>query len=104
MVGSHNDINMLQYSLVFVRLVEGDTLLVHYEVNGHPYNKCYCLADGIYPELSTLVKTIREPKEEKKEGLPSARRHEGRMWSVHLVWSNLDRLLFGTLLGHRAQT
>jgi hypothetical protein len=37
MVGSHNDINVLQCSNVFSKLVEGHYLPVSYVINDHEY-------------------------------------------------------------------
>jgi hypothetical protein len=43
MSGSHNDINVLQRSPIFVRLAEGQGPQVNYNINVHTFNCSYIL-------------------------------------------------------------
>ena len=63
--GSNNDINVLNRSPLFTEVLQGRAPEVHFTVNGTGYNMGYYLADGIYPEWATFVKTIPLPQCEK---------------------------------------
>ncbi|XP_074367392.1 uncharacterized protein LOC141707871 [Apium graveolens] len=64
-VGSNNDINVLDRSPVFDDLLQGRAPKVNYTINANNYNMGYYLTDGIYPEWATFVKTIPRPQNER---------------------------------------
>jgi hypothetical protein len=61
MPGSSNDLNVLDRSHVFDDLANGRTHPVEYFVNGNKYDMTYYLADKIYPDWTTFVKTKSDP-------------------------------------------
>ena len=94
LLGSHNDINVLERSSVFTELAEGRAPLVNYSINGNNYTMRYYLADGIYPPWLTFVKTIPSPQGQKKSLSLKNKRKKGRMWSVRLECFNHVLQLF----------
>jgi hypothetical protein len=84
--GSLNDINVLHRSPVFDDLAAGERPKTEFRVNGTKYDMCYYLADGIYPDWPTLVKTYSEPVSQKEriyaETQESARKDVERAFGV----------------------
>jgi hypothetical protein len=62
MPGSHNNINVLDASPLFQNLLNGETPACEFTINGHHYHQVYYLANLIYPDWATLVKTISHPQ------------------------------------------
>nr|GEY11020.1 protein ALP1-like [Tanacetum cinerariifolium] len=56
--GANNDINILDNSPLFDNLLNDTAPVVLYVVNGVGYEKGYYLADGIYPQWATFVKSF----------------------------------------------
>ncbi|XP_021721236.1 uncharacterized protein LOC110688780 [Chenopodium quinoa] len=55
------DINVLQWSLMFDDICEGQAPEVSFNVNGNRYNMGYYLTDGIYPKWAAFIPAIRLP-------------------------------------------
>nr|GEV57966.1 ATP-dependent DNA helicase PIF1-like [Tanacetum cinerariifolium] len=56
--GANNDINVLDNSPLFDDLLNDTAHVLPYVVNGVGYEKGYYLADGIYPQWATFVKSF----------------------------------------------
>jgi hypothetical protein len=77
MAGLHNDINMLQHSPVFVKLVKGHAPPFYYEINGSSYTK-----------WATFVKTVLGPLGQKSYEF--AERQENCMKDVERAFGVLQ--------------
>ncbi|XP_026381560.1 uncharacterized protein LOC113276201 [Papaver somniferum] len=62
MPGSNNDINGMNRSYVLRSLVTGKSPPVNFVVNGHSYDMSYYLGDGIYPDIATIIMSIKHPE------------------------------------------
>ncbi|GJU56270.1 ALP1-like protein [Tanacetum coccineum] len=63
--GANNDLNVLYGSSLFDDEIADIAPECPFIVNGHTYRKGYYLADGIYPEWSTFVKTFSVTRDAK---------------------------------------
>ncbi|GJS50606.1 ALP1-like protein isoform X1 [Tanacetum coccineum] len=63
--GANNDLTVLNHSPLFDDLLDGIAPVVPYEVNGVTFEKGYYLADGIYPQWATFVKSFTVARDEK---------------------------------------
>jgi hypothetical protein len=89
--GTLNDINVLNRSPLFKRLISGDAPTCNYTVNGNDYSMGYYLTDGIYPEWATLVKSIKE-----KNGVPLSRKEAHFTRAQEAARKDIERA-FGVL-------
>jgi hypothetical protein len=64
-VGSNNDINVLNQSPLFIDVIRGCTPEVSFTVNGREHHMGYYLTDGIYPSWLVFVKGAPVPQLEK---------------------------------------
>nr|GEU86362.1 protein ALP1-like [Tanacetum cinerariifolium] len=84
--GANNDINVLDNSPLFDDLLDDLAHAVPYVVNGVEYRNGYYLADGIYPEWASFVKSFTVATDSKhtyfKQRQESARKDVERAFGV----------------------
>ncbi|GJT28058.1 ALP1-like protein [Tanacetum coccineum] len=83
---ANNDITVLHHSPLFDDLLADNEPVAPYVVNGQPFDRGYYLADGIYPQWSTFVKSFTVARDEKnvvfKRRQESARKDVERAFGV----------------------
>ncbi|KAM3335942.1 hypothetical protein ACQJBY_030094 [Aegilops geniculata] len=88
--GSHNDIDVLQRSPVFVRLAEGNFPEVNVEINGHYYNKRHYLADGERRKRFAQAQESARKDVERAFGVLQSQwgiiQYPARTWSTEKLW------------------
>ncbi|GJY32934.1 reverse transcriptase domain-containing protein [Tanacetum coccineum] len=90
--GANNDLNVLYGSPLFDDEIADIAPECPFIVNGHTYRKCYYLADGIYPEWSTFVKTFsvtRDAKTFKFKTVQEAARKDIERAFRNLIFTSL---------------
>ncbi|GJY02172.1 ALP1-like protein isoform X1 [Tanacetum coccineum] len=84
--GANNDINVLDNSSLFDDLLDDKALVAPYVVNDVVFEKGYNLADGIYPQWATFVKSFTVSNDAKhayfKKRQESARKDVERAFGV----------------------
>ena len=88
MVGSNNDINVLQSSPLFNDQCNGVGPVISFIANDNQHNMGYYLADGIYPSWPVFVKSIKHPVGPKKSYF--ATRQEAARKDVEWAFSVLQ--------------
>ncbi|GJW97306.1 RNA-directed DNA polymerase, eukaryota, reverse transcriptase zinc-binding domain protein [Tanacetum coccineum] len=70
--GANNDLTILNHSPLFDDLLDDIAPIVEFEVNGVTFEKGYYLADGIYPQRATFVKSFTVARDEKNAVVETA--------------------------------
>ena len=94
---SNNDINVLHHSTLFNDVLTGKAPVFLFVANNVTYKYGYYLADEIYPEWATFVKTFQYPQGDKRQKFAkvqeSARKDIERAFSVLKArWQILQNL------------
>nr|GEU98142.1 hypothetical protein [Tanacetum cinerariifolium] len=101
--GANNDINVLDNSSLFDDLLDELAIVVPYVVNEVEYRNGYYLADGIYPEWASFVKSFTVAIDP-KHTLNSVKKVHGKMSNVLSVFSKDVGDLFNNRPVHTKST
>ncbi|XP_025675601.1 uncharacterized protein [Arachis hypogaea] len=98
--GSNNDINVLDRSLAFDDILNDRVSEVNYTINGDNYTMGYYLANDIYPEWATFVKSFSKPQEGETQVICTIPRKAKKRCgaSIRSIASTLCNYMWSSLL------
>ncbi|GAA0170766.1 hypothetical protein LIER_41019 [Lithospermum erythrorhizon] len=86
MIGTQNDINVLDKSPVFGDIFNGTMPPVDFRINGNKYDMPYYLIDGIYPKYDIFVKSISRPQGSKAQLFASYQERYRK--DIECIWNS----------------
>ncbi|GKC57368.1 ALP1-like protein [Tanacetum coccineum] len=87
----NNDVNILHQSLLFNDLKAGKASDVPYVANNVPYKRGYYLTDGIYPQWSILIKSIKNPGTNDHKRILYKKKHKAARKDVERAFGVLKK-------------
>ncbi|GJZ26722.1 ALP1-like protein [Tanacetum coccineum] len=89
--GMNNDVNVLRQSPLFNDLKSGRAPDVSFVANNVPYKRGYYLTDGIYPQWSVLIKSIKNPGTNDHKRILYKTKHEAARKDVERAFGVLKQ-------------
>ncbi|GKB48209.1 ALP1-like protein [Tanacetum coccineum] len=89
--GTNNNVNILRQSSLFNDLKSGKALDVPFVANNVLYKKGYYLTDGIYPQWSVLIKSIKNPGTDDHKRILYKTKHEAVKKDVERAFGVLKK-------------
>ncbi|GJV51223.1 ALP1-like protein [Tanacetum coccineum] len=87
----NNDLNVLRQSPIFNDLKSGRAPDVPFVANNVPYKRGYYLTDGIYPQWSVLIKSIKNPGTNDHKRILYKTKHEAARKDVERAFGVLKQ-------------
>ncbi|GJV51397.1 ALP1-like protein [Tanacetum coccineum] len=89
--GMNNDVNVLRQSPIFNDLKSGRAPDVPFVANNVPYKRGYYLTDGIYPQWSVLIKSIKNLGTDDHKRILYKTKHEAARKDVERAFGVLKK-------------